>query len=675
MAEGRQGSPAREDEGIVPERQAAPAVYLGSGLGSLQPFLEGKVYPWLVTHPRILARRLKTSVLNDALDLFRPLGTRLAEEGAGAGKPLMDALRRAGDLGEVMAGKRLVHLVDANLGKLSKQQSFELLDLMEGRKASTSDAAVQRAFDVARSLTDDIAMEAEDLEVTISTSKGRVPFTRQANYFPHIIRGTEALKSGPIRKDVIENVVRTGAAKNAADAAQLLDEYVAFVDGGGRQARLLQHLVDSGQAKDQAEAFAKLGRMRQQQHVNRNGNIEFAREVNLPFYDPDPRRVLPQHVAGASIRLAQVAELGQENQAVKRYVKQIADAGGNADWARAAVDKIIGFANKADSKDAKVGRFLRSIQGFKLGLAAIPNSTQGVLNGMLGADLPSLARGLRAATRKHGWRFAIESGATIDPILHESVKDLAGSSRTLDIYLRATGFQATERWNRVLAANTGAAYAERMIEKAKRGNKRAAAALEELGINAASAVRRGKLDPDEVLLAAKKFTDMTQFRSRPEDMPEFASSEWGKVFWQFKNFSYQATRLFYRSLVGELQAGNFGRAARNLLILSTIYPLTGAAVNAIRNLLKGREEEDEGLQLYLKSAAAAGALGIVYDSLQSAGRGKVLEFLAGPTVSDVAKLGQIAAADDDAEDKAEKLGKFVIQRAPGGTILERMLAE
>jgi hypothetical protein len=643
-----------------------------------QSTIEIRAINALTEHARNLARGVRTrvgerarrSAVAELLDtVIMPLGSRLEREGGGAGKPLAEALRRAGDWGEVSAGKRLLRLSDSGLAKLTREQRWNLLDVLEGR-ADAMDDEVNQAYRVIRELTDEIAQEAEDLEVEIRTSEGRrVPFEAMADYYPHVPAKTDALRSGPVRRDVLTNLVRLGIKPSEQEAAAFLDEYIAFVDSGARPERLLAYMVSTGQAATREEAWDKLRRDRT--HVHRHGSLEYAREVNLPFYDPDPLRTLPTHVATTSIRLAQIAEFGQDNQVIARHIRRIAEAGGNAAWVQRAVDRLIGYVDEADAKAERASRALRVIQGFKLGLAAIPNATQGVLNSLLAADLPAVAAGLRAALSPGGRRLAVESGATIDPVLHESVRELSGSNRALEYFLRAVGFTATERFNRIVAANVGTAYAQRLLEQLRRNprHRRARRLLEELGIDPDAALARGGLTGDDVLMAAKRFSDMTQFRSRPQDQPEWASTPWGKVFFQFKTFIYNQTRLVYRTLIDEIRRGEFGRAFRNLLILSVLFPLTGEAIIALRNLLTGREREAEGLRRWLESAAAVGSLGIFWDLFESAERRRPLAFLGGPTaamVGDVIELG--VQADDP-----EAWKRFTYRHAPLGSVVRRVV--
>jgi 2'-5' RNA ligase len=618
---------------------------------------------------RAIGKAIHGSLLADALDLVAPMGSRVEREGSG-GAELMGRVRRATDAGEVSAGKRLVRLVDAKLNKISREERWNLLDTLEGR-ADPMNKRVLDAYRVARSLSDEIADEAENLDVMIRKSNGeRVPFTRREDYFPHALRGVEVLKSGPVRRDVLENMVRLGHARSAEEATEMLDQYVEFMaDRGSKPTRVLNHMIATNQAKNMADALAKLLRHRTNR-AQRNKNLEYAREIDLPFYDPDPARVLPSHVVGVSIRLAQVAELGQDNQVVNRLVKQIADSGGNAEWTRAAVDKILGIANKAHEKEDRLSGFLRSLQGFKLGLAAIPNATQTV-NTLLETDLPSVAQGLKAVFTSEGRRFAIEAGAAIDPILHESVREMVSGSRALETYLKAVGFTAVERANRIIATNAGAVYASRMLAQLKRNpkDKRARAKLTELGIDVDAALRRGKLAGDDALMAGKKISDITQFRARPQDLPEFASTPWGKVFFQFKSFAYQQTGFMKRSIYDELKAGHLGRGFRNLLIVASVFPLAGEAVKSLRALITGRDREEQGLKRYLDNIAAVGALGLLWDVIEGAQRRKLLDTVAGPSAGMLADVGEIALSRPL---DGEAWKRFAYRHAPLGSIGRRV---
>lgn len=127
---------------------------------------------------------------------------------------------------------------------------------LEGRDDAMDDQ-VQQAYRVIRQITDEIAGEAEDHEVQVRTAEGqRRLFERRRDYFPHLIRNVDALRSGPVRKDVLANLVRLEIEPDRLAAEAFLDEHIAFVEGGGRREKLLRYLVSTGQAPSEAGQVA-----------------------------------------------------------------------------------------------------------------------------------------------------------------------------------------------------------------------------------------------------------------------------------------------------------------------------------------------------------------------------------------------------------------------------------
>jgi hypothetical protein len=527
---------------------------------------------------------------------------------------------------------------------------------------------------VIRDLTNEIADESEDLEVLVSYKEGeRKLFQRMRNYFPHLIRDVDALKRGqPVRRDVLANMVHLGEAADSTEAEAFVDDYIAFIEGGGRTQRLVDYLTRKHPGLDPAQALARLKRFRENLH--RHGSLEYAREVDLPIYDPDPLRVLPTHLTSASIRLAQIAQLGQDNQVVNKELLAIELAGGNREFVEKAVDRMMGVNEASREQDKRLVRKLLAIQAFKLTTAAIPNATQS-FNTLLATDFWSLAAGIRATFGKKGWRFAVESGATIEPVLHEAVRELAGSSRLVQKYLKAVGFTQVERMNRVIAANAGAVYAGKLLEALKKDprRKRPRRVLLELGVDVDRAVRHGSLSANDVLMAAKRLSDITQFRARPEDLPGPASDPLLRLAFQFKSFAYQQARFLKQQTFDELRRGEIGRGLRALLLIFLLAPALGEGINALRAWLTGREREYESLiEHYLDDIAAVGSLGIFYDLVKSAQYGRLVEAVAGPSVGMVGQASEILVQDPTNE---ERWKKWALRQAPFGSLLKARLTD
>ena len=624
------------------------------------------------TGPKLQSR---PGVAREAVDFFSPTRSRLGRIPTG-GKEIKALIDKAADLGEVAAGKRFVRLEDTRLEKLGREQNFELLDQIEGRAQAPKGDTV---FDTVRALTEELGDEALQLGVQARQGRKLRPFRKRQDFFPHTFADISTLaKRGKIREDVIENLQRRKIRPGRESAAQFLDEYINFLDEkGGRPDSLIRHLIDTGQAAGPAEAFRLLRVFRDRQRVKRQGSVEFSREINLPFYDPNPARVLPRFVVDASKRLKQIEVLGQNNQNINALMAKIPRA--DADFARKAVDRILDLTNE---KPSRASSLLRNIQGFKLGLAGIPNSTQGTLNTMLAADFPAVAAGFRGMFSKRGRRLGVESGAALDSVVQEALRQLGGGATALSTYLRAVQFTRTERLNRVFAANAGANYAGRLLNrltgKKKQflpdsfspsgGKSRARDMLAELGIDAAAAVKRGKLSPDDILIAAKKFSDLTQFRSRPQDLPLFASSNAGKVFFQFKTFIYNQTRLIGKETIGEFRVGRFGRGTRGLIVLGVLFPMAGEVTQDLRSLIKGRPRPTDPFARYLDNIGASGALGVL-EGLQSGVYGEGASFIAGPTVGTAGDIIEFTArqlTDDPKKrpSKAQRTLQFAVRQFP-----------
>lgn len=610
-------------------------------------------------------------------DSMSPTINRIGRQGT-SGRELADRIIKATDVGEVNTGKRLAQIRQAP--RMTRKEQLNLTDVLEGRAKPMNDT-VEQAFKKYDALRKDVAKEAIDSKVQVrrrtilnAEQPGLTPLQRdklragktvqatvfddfkpRENYFPHTIPTADDLAKGTLRKDVAEGMVQRGVRKTTEEAEQFIDDWREFVRTGKQQDSLIDYMVETGQAKNTAEAYNNL--MRYRRRTIKRGAVEYAREVDLPFYDPIPERAFTSYIARESKRLSQIREFGQNNERINNLIKNIRDTSGEdaAEVTRLGVDRILGIINEQTSVAQKASLFLRTLQGFKLGLAAIPNITQGVLNSMLKGDLRAVGAGLKGLLTKDGRLFALQSGATLDSVIAEISKE-TGALRT---FLKATGFTLSEKINRTLAANAGKSYGTRLFKKARKGDKNAANLLKEFGVDTTG---KQVLTDDDVLMMAKKFTDITQFRSRPQDLPLFASSNIGKVFFQFKNFIYNQTRLVARETIGELSRGNFGRGTRNLLILSTIFPLTGEAIADIRAMITGRKRESKGLTRYFENIGQVGGMGMFYDAIKSAGIGRGLEYIVGPTFGDAGDL--LTATTEAVQGKPKNLGKFFTKRIP-----------
>jgi hypothetical protein len=629
------------------------------------------------------------SVARSAFEEIRPLRSRIADESK-FGKQLMDLIDDANDKGENSAGARVVQLMDVELGKLSREQRWNLMETLDGRARALT-PEVQAVADVARSINAGVVAQAQTLgvhkrvkrfllpsdpipagakltplQVTARANHKAVlisyrqPFTGRTNYFPHLMVNAERLKRGAVRKDVVQNIVRLKLRNNEADAGTFVDAYVKFMESGKRENLLVDHLVKSGQATNELQAVRLLTAMRKNA-VRRQGSLEYSRVVNLPFYDPDPARVLPSSIASQSMRLAHIEAFGQDHQRIRKLVNKIRKAGADHEFVESAVKRILGEVDGASDAAQRLSAWLRWMNGFKLGLSAIPNSFQGFLNTLGKADVRAVAAGFRGVGTKSGRRFGTESGAILDSVVNEAMRMAGDDGESLSHFLKYNGFSKSEQLNRIFAANAGAEYSQRMLQRLKLDpkNSQARAALKEMGLDADKMIAQGALSATDVLRAAKKFSDLTQFRSGPQDMPEFASTTWGKVLFQFKSYSYNQFRLLKGMTYDEIAAGRPGRGMRALLVLALVFPLTGELINQIRRAIKGRKAPDKLLDRYFEDLSATGASAVLSDMMEAGRVRRGAEFIGGPTVGTAASLLEGAAAKDPARGLGQAMFRLI----------------
>lgn len=236
--------------------------------------------------------------------------------------------------------------------------------------------------------------------------------------------------------------------------------------------------------------------------------------------------------------------------------------------------------------------------------------------------------------------------------------ELADKSRLLESVMdsykiseerAAKAFPGGAEYDKYMESRKGATASA--LEKIKKDSPREYYALKELGIPVDDVISRGFMTPQEKALAAQTFVEHTQFMGQPLDLPYFASHPMGKVLFQFKTFAYQQARFINKELKTQFERKDYGRAARNLVILSTVFPMTGEVLSDIRSLITQEKRPTPGLDRYFADIFAAGTYGMYYDFWKSAEAGNTAEFALGASAGDVMRYienafqapGQIAS--------------------------------
>lgn len=638
--------------------------------------------------------------------LFSPTISRLQEFGY-AGKEIAKRFQEIGvnakrKMGEAMIKMSEIGLVDVPRlfpwqvkTKMMDTASAwrgknSLLDILTG-KGSLKKAgdAVKKAAKVAREMLDDIAVEAKGKKI--------LPGKRQ-NYFTHLIPSSKSVALSKternalagaktlaereaiylqskakvsLRRDILENAVFKERAFNTIDdAGRTLDSWAFYVSSGKRAINektkpFLKYILKTGQAKSLQEAESKAFRDFLRKPISRIpkfGPLEHARKIDFPFWDPDPRRVLPNYTLGAIARIEAATKFGAKNEKLNRLIANVGKKSGvqAASEVDDLVRKITGQIKTAPARE-QISTTLRMLQVPKLAYAQIINIGQST-NTLLASDLGSLASGIQSAFSNKGVQKALKTGAILNSVLKRELAYAGGGSNFANNILKYSGFTWTETFNRVVASNAGMKYAEKTFARLKKNpqSKVLRWRLQELGVNPAEALKRGSLIEKELLNVGNMFSAKTQFLSEPMYLPAWASSPEGKVVFQFKNFAYNQAVFIKRQLLNKNIP--LTRKARTLLILGMVYPMTGEVLGDIRAFLTGVKRPTKAWDRYWNNIANAGTFGLAVDFWESAKFRNTAEAVVGPTVGSIADLTESAVASLEAGEWTDGLMKTLLRQ-------------
>lgn len=607
-----------------------------------------------------------------------PAKTELKRFYGKAGENLYNKFEKLDDETITKVGQRISKLEDAGFysKKWTPAQKQNFYDLSTGKSTTAIDDTVAKSFNEWSIIRDEIAQTAVETGVRVrvrgipkysdvvelnralsageiskleykqqwnilkkkgSTTVKDVPFTPRENYYPQDVISVETLnKDSNLKREVLEQAVRLKRVESIDEANKLFNawsEIEAKQGRAGTKNYFINWLIRDGQAKNKDEATGIIYRFFKKARQPRSGKLEYAREMDFPFFDTDPQRVVTKYILDSTERLETIKLFGQSGQQLSQFIGNVKRTMGD-DAAKRATQIIETITTP---KIGKTTSTLRALQVPKLAFSQIINLGQN-LNTLLASDLPSFAKGLSSVFTKIGRQQALRTGAPIESIIRQATQYGGGAEQKwASLFLKYNGFQLTEKFNRMVAANTGREYAKRTFRDLLKNpnNKRLQNVLTELGVDIKSALNKGTLTEQQLLLAGKKLSDITQFRYKPQDFPTFVNTDFGKLAFQFKTYAYNQTVFLKNQLKREALSGEPGRAFRTLITLGTIFPLGGEVLRDIRSLITQEKRPTKFLDRYVSDLMTVGGLGILSDVYTSAKYGLLAETLLGPTAGSI----------------------------------------
>lgn len=569
--------------------------------------------------------------------------------------------------------------------KMAWKSNSSVLDILEGR-ISVSDPRVSKATRAAFQVANEFRTYME------GTAKRTIAgFKSLSDYFPHQVPAASKLtgegfgKPGSLRNDVLKNAVyKQKSFKSMKQAQGVLDSWIDWVERGGRIKRGAPDpfisWVQRTRKLSRSDAAALAERLFIEQprgKVPKFGSLEKGREINFPFYDPDPRRVMQSYMVESVSRTEIGSQFGKGEKKLNKWIVSVSRGDnlgfGFSKGERDAAEKelsglvrtLMGTTKRADKDVSTFLGALRTIQTPLLAFAQIVNMGQTITNVPIAGSFPALFYGLRQVFRQDAVVEALRTGSVLSRVINDSVSYSSGSTEIASKLLQKSGFGWTELFNRVVSTHSGMQYfretARRLAKKPEDSFLKKQ--IQELGGNVDDILRAGgEVTENQVLRAGQIFSERTQFLNDPASLPAFASSDWGKVLFQFKNFAYNQS-----ILIKEEMSKSPTRALRTLIILGTVFPMTAEVTTDIRSLVTQQKKPTPFVDRYLWNITHSGSLGLVTDVLLSAKYKGLAEAGLGPTLSGVAQLGEATYSSATSLD-AEPLLKFLFRRTGVGRI-------
>lgn len=603
--------------------------------------------------------------MNKSRQAFFSAGEYLNRQPGVAGKKFTNRTMQYRNLTEANAGKSVLNYSDS-VYHLNERELSRFADVAEGRLLQTK--YMKYPMEYWRKTRTNIYNDFNARAKQYNNPEILREINKTQNYFPHYMLTPNADKAAIT--ETLKAAYERGDIPSIKKGKLMLDEYFAAYKQGSvdKNSELVKTLINKNssiKSKDQAKGILLNSINREKQPGFKL--LEGARDLNLPFWDPNPNRVIPRYVSSAKSRIAEIDLLGPNYEKLYKLTEQMRAEGADWEFAQRAIGRmkgadrlqtVFGMAPEMQGK-------IREIQVVtKLGLSSIPNATQST-NTALYTGTRQTAKQIanffsKASNKKEMVDWALKTGATLESSLNQLYMGTGIEGSMAQSFLKKTGFIQLEKFNRIIAANAGKGYAQDMAKRLLKNPKDALAkrAFKKLGIKTSNIIARGNIAEEELVKASQGIVNMTQFRAGPMDLPLWFSSPYGRMVTQFKSFAFNQAKLIKNLLKEEVARGNFAPLIRAVAIM----PILGEGVKDIRTLLTGQVRDEKGLDRLLDNVSSVGGIGMVNDLYQAARYNSMAGFMAGPTVSDLGKA--TTGVVKSTQGKPRQLERFILRQAP-----------
>jgi hypothetical protein len=618
----------------------------------------------------VLPEKVKEQIISDntppvqpgAVGNFRSVEGRLNQAGP-AGRQLVDQIRNYLEQPGLQAAALETDLKPYLLG-LSRDEIFNLKAVLQGKGEPIS-IQVADAAKLARGQMDVIA----------GLAKEKVPgFTPRQDYMPQTLPGVTELENKAVRSDIIDNMVEFDkSVSSRAEAEGLLNAWETYL----KTNRVTQPLIDYVEKTKQLNIPDKATFMNELQNrlnLYTRPSVKFGafqpRTLDLPFYDPNPARVLTSYYRGAFEYFHKLDNWGPAGQKLFDLVNIIRQQGGDAKFA----DNVVKFLMEGDQADMAFESLRRGLMRYntttKMPLSFIANSMQGFTGTALYSNVKTAIKALKNTWNEELRTFAESTGGLSDSHLSSVLQGTFGVDVSTGLAAKVLKpFKVTEINNFYTSVIGGKFFLEDLANMLKK-NPTDAYALRKLKDlkftdTEISKIMKSGFTPDQLRLGALRFWEKSQGIPSVLNIPLVAQQGWGTLFAQFRRVAYNQGRLIWDGVVKELRHGN----PYPLMTLMVMFPAIGEIIADVKTLLRGQGFKDDKSLLtnptvanYFDRMGEAFGLGLAADLYEAATQPEgVMKFIGGPTAT-LANDAAYAAAT--VYKKPRNMIKFLLNQVP-----------
>lgn len=399
---------------------------------------------------------------------------------------------------------------------------------------------------------------------------------------------------------------------------QIIKEGVLDTDKG--RAILINHLVKTGQvedftaAVDVTKSFIRdrfhniFNKIPKKTPVKIAGKVELSRRYDLPpeiYLGGDGKNLLEAlsiYTHQVTLRVGRIKAFGVDNQRLEPIIKRLIKDGEDEQFIRNTINTLQGdkpLSFRASPKFNNIVGISRAIESvLLLGYAGAAQMAQITFtNGLVGPA--NVIKGIRNLIVNQSTREMVSSSAVVSDTMSKYILEQFGTAtgvarKVSETALRLYGVLGIDRLGRVVAGASGGEYLISLSKQlAKEGIKNTSKSkliqrqLRELDLSPQVMLRNIKagkkpFTDSNLRVAMKRVSDITQFRSRPGDLPLWFQSDHARLVTQFKSFLFQSGSAINRIIIQEAKRGNF----KPLIIAGSISPFVGAGVQELRQSMK-----------------------------------------------------------------------------------------